>query len=110
MTPDICAEAADIAELVRERHATRDASGDELQWRDFAVLYRTHAQGEKLTEEFSQRNIPFTVTGIDVLESTPIRDLLAGLGVCVSSPVGIGLFRAAAVRPSMMTPKACDCS
>src|SRR5713101_3221197 len=106
MTPDICAEAADIAELVRERHATRDASGDELQWRDFAVLYRTHAQREKLTEEFSLRNIPFTVTGIDVLESTPIRDLLAVLRAVISSRDAISLFRAAALPQFEIDPKA----
>jgi len=106
MTPDICAEAADIAELVRERHATRDASDDELQWRDFAVLYRTHAQREKLTEEFSLRNIPFTVTGIDVLESTPIRDLLAVLRAVISSRDAISLFRAAALPQFEIDPKA----
>ncbi|HZR27697.1 MAG TPA: ATP-dependent DNA helicase [Terriglobales bacterium] len=97
MTPDICAEAADIADAIRERHGVASASGEELHWRDFAVLYRTHAQREKLTEEFSLRNIPFTVTGVDVLESTPIRDLLAVLRVIISFPNAISLFRMAAL-------------
>jgi len=101
MTPDICAEAADIADAVRERHGGASASGEELHWRDFAVLYRTHAQREKLTEEFSLRGIPFTVTGVDVLESAPIRDLLAVLRAIISSRGAINdaisLFRAAAL-------------
>ncbi|HTC94095.1 MAG TPA: ATP-dependent DNA helicase [Terriglobales bacterium] len=95
MTPDICAEAADIADAIREHHG--GAAGEELCWRDFAVLYRTHAQREKLTEEFSLRSIPFTVTGVDVLESTPIRDLLAVLRAIISSRDAISLFRVAAL-------------
>ncbi len=103
--PDFAAEAADIAEIIRERHSGASACGEELHWRDFAVLYRTHAQREKLTEEFSQRDVPFTVTGVDVLESAPIRDLLAVLRTVVSPRDAISLFRVAALPQFGIAPE-----
>ena len=105
ITPDFAAEAADIAEMIRERHSGASACGDEVKWRDFAVLYRTHAQREKLTEECSLRDVPFTVTGVDVLESAPIRDLLAVLRALVSPHDAISLFRVAALPQFGISPE-----
>jgi DNA helicase-2/ATP-dependent DNA helicase PcrA len=105
ITPDFPAEAADIAESIRERHGTTARDGKILRWRDFAVLYRTHSQREKITEEFSLRGIPFTVTGLDVLESAPVRDLLAVLRVVASPHDAINLFRAAALPQFGIAPE-----
>lgn len=105
ITADFGAEAADIAESIRESHASAAADGEELRWRDFAVLYRTHSQREKLTEEFSLRGVPFTVTGVDILESAPIRDLLAVLRALASPHDAISLFRAAALPQFGISPE-----
>jgi DNA helicase-2/ATP-dependent DNA helicase PcrA len=105
ITPDFAAEAADIAESIRERHGTAAHDGRVLRWRDFAVLYRTHAHREKITEEFSLRRIPFTVTGVDVLESAPVRDLLAILRVLASPHDAISLFRAASLPQFAISPE-----
>jgi len=42
-----------------------------------AVLYRQHMHREKVMEELAARNIPFIVTGLNVLETAMARDLLA---------------------------------
>jgi DNA helicase-2/ATP-dependent DNA helicase PcrA len=105
ITPEFAAEAADIAESIRERHGTLGRRGKRLRWRDFAVLYRTHAHREKITEECALRGIPFTVTGLDVLESAPVRDLLAVLRTVVSPHDAISLFRAAALPQFGVPPE-----
>jgi len=106
LASDPCAEAAEIAEAIRERHAHADGSRDRLRWREFAVLYRTHMHREQLTEEFSRRDIPFTVTGLDVLETRAIRDLLAALRAVVFTRDAISLFRVAALPQFGISPKA----
>ena len=58
-----------------------------------AVLYRQHIHREKLMEELSARDIPFIVIGMNVMETGPVRDLLA-LARAVANPGdGEGLFR-----------------
>ena len=106
MTTDICAEAADIAESIQEKHSRANTSSERLQWQEFAVLYRTHAHREQLTEELAARGIPFTVTGVNVLESGPIRDLVAALSAIVVARDAISLFRLAALPRFKISPTA----
>ncbi len=45
-----------------------------------AVLYRQHMQREEVMAELAAREIPFIVTGLNVLETAMARDLLALAG------------------------------
>jgi DNA helicase II / ATP-dependent DNA helicase PcrA len=66
-------EAAWVAdELQRLRGTGR-------RWRDFAVLYRKHAQRDHLVTELSQRKIPFVISRLSILEHPLVRDVLAYL-------------------------------
>jgi DNA helicase-2/ATP-dependent DNA helicase PcrA len=83
------AEAADIADEI-EQIRSNARPGDKTT---MAVLYRTHLHREKLMEELSAREIPFIVIGMNVMETGPVRDLLA-LARAVANPGdGEGLFR-----------------
>ncbi|REJ36795.1 MAG: DNA helicase PcrA, partial [Bacillota bacterium] len=49
-------------------------------YRDFAILYRTHAQSRTFEEEFIRRGIPYRiVSGVRFYERKEIKDLLAYL-------------------------------
>ena len=66
-------EASDIAEQILELQRTRP--GREPY--SMAVLYRSHANREKLMEELAAREIPFLVKAMDVLDTAVVRDVLA---------------------------------
>jgi DNA helicase-2/ATP-dependent DNA helicase PcrA len=85
-------EAADlINELRSKRRQLR------CPWSSFAVLYRTHSHRDELVEELIQNSIPFTIENMDVLDTSEVRDLLAGLGAAVSVGDSASLFRVAAM-------------
>ena len=65
-------------------------------WQDFAVLYRNHFNRVALVEQFVQRDIPFTVEGVDLLETAAVRDLLAALRA-IEGDDSVGLLRVAAL-------------
>src|SRR5262249_3750484 len=48
-------------------------------WRDFAILYRSHAHRDELVRELSRRQIPFVITRLSILEHPLVRDVLAYL-------------------------------
>ena len=82
-------EAADVADEIEQlRNNARPGEKNTL-----AVLYRQHSHREKLMEELAARDIPFIVIGMNVMETGPVRDLLA-LARAVANPGdGEGLFR-----------------
>ena len=94
-------EAEDIAMTIRARK--RSLGG---HWRDFAVLYRTHAHREEVMEQLSDAGIPFAVETMDVLDTPQIRDLLACVGAVVDPADSISLFRAAALPEFAIDPLA----
>ena len=51
-------------------------------WRDFAVLYRQHNYRDDVVQRLRERDIPFEVAGVDLLETSEVRDLLAVLRPC----------------------------
>src|ERR1700687_29237 len=51
---------------------------------DLAVLYRQHSHRDELVHEFAERGIPFTIEGLDVLDTPEVRDVLACLTAAVS--------------------------
>src|SRR6476620_5873434 len=65
-------EAAVIGEEIAQlRSQQRPGEGS------MAVLYRQHMQREEVMAELAAREIPFIVTGLNVLETAMARDLLA---------------------------------
>src|SRR5271157_368918 len=87
----LASEAAYVAQEIARMHR-----GDGRAWKDFAVLYRNHSHRNALVEQFMERNIPFTVTGLDLLETAEVRDLLAGLHAIVGRDP-VSLLRVAAL-------------
>ena len=83
-------EATFVArEIIRMHDAGRP-------WRDFAVLYHNHKHRNELVEQLMQRDIPFTVAGVDLLQTSEVRDLLSALRVMEGGDP-VGLLRVAAL-------------
>jgi superfamily I DNA/RNA helicase/RecB family exonuclease len=85
-------ESADLLISIRRKQKQL-----KCQWRDFAVLYRSHLHRDEIAEELARRQIPFTIENFDVLDAPEVRDLLACLAAVVSPSDGAGLFRVAAL-------------
>jgi ATP-dependent DNA helicase UvrD/PcrA len=66
-------EAAWVAGEIEKRHA----AGEE--WRNFAVLYRKHANRHALVDTLRARRVPFVIRKFSILTNTLFRDLLAYL-------------------------------
>ena len=85
-------EAADLAGQIRRKRKEHRCA-----WSEFAVLYRQHNHREELVQELAERGIPFSIEGLDVLDTPEVRDLVACLNVAVAPNDGAGLFRVAAL-------------
>jgi DNA helicase-2/ATP-dependent DNA helicase PcrA len=85
-------EAAVIGEEIAQLRSNRRA--DECS---MAVLYRQHMQREDLMAELAARDIPFIVTGLNVLETAMARDLLALAGAVGNDNDVDSLFRVCAL-------------
>jgi DNA helicase-2/ATP-dependent DNA helicase PcrA len=83
-------EAAFVAQEISRMHQAG------RPWQDFAVLYRNHFNRVALVEQLAQRDIPFTVDGVDLLETPAVRDLLAVLRA-IEGNDPVGLLRVAAL-------------
>ncbi|HZI55779.1 MAG TPA: ATP-dependent helicase, partial [Verrucomicrobiae bacterium] len=85
-------EAAVIGEEIVQLRSNQCA--DECP---MAVLYRQHMQREDLMAELAARDIPFIVTGLNVLETAMARDLLALSGAVGNDNDVDSLFRVCAL-------------
>ena len=85
-------EAADVARRIQKKRKER-----RCDWKRFAVLYRQHSHREELVKELAERNIPFSIEGLDVLDTPDVRDVMACLGVAVNPKDAANLFRVAAL-------------
>lgn len=85
-------EAADLARRIQQ---TRKA--ERCAWKVFAVLYRLHNHRDELVRELAQRGIPFSIEGLDVLDTPEVRDAIACLAAAVSPNDAASLFRVAAL-------------
>lgn len=92
-------EAADVASRIRKKRKEL-----RCEWKRFAVLYRQHSHREELVKELAERNIPFTIEGLDVLDTPEVRDLLACLGAAVNPKDAANLFRVAALPQFAIDP------
>jgi DNA helicase II / ATP-dependent DNA helicase PcrA len=87
-------EAADLARRMQKR---RNDKEPRCRWSDFAVLSRLHSHREELVHEFAERGIPFSIEGLDVLDTPEVRDVVACLTAAVSPNDAASLFRVAAL-------------
>jgi DNA helicase-2/ATP-dependent DNA helicase PcrA len=83
---DIQSEAAFVTQEIAHMHD----SG--RRWRDVAVLYRNHRNRDAMVEQLIQRDIPYTVEGIDLLETAEVRDLLSAIRAIEGGDT-VGLLR-----------------
>jgi DNA helicase II / ATP-dependent DNA helicase PcrA len=86
-------EAADVADSIL---ALR--KGSRAAWSNFAVLYRSHLAARQLISELGARGIPFVVTGVDLFNTSVLRDLVSVLHCLYSFEEHVSLFRLA-TRP-----------
>ncbi|HVO59729.1 MAG TPA: ATP-dependent DNA helicase [Terriglobales bacterium] len=92
-------EAADVVGTIRKKQRQLRCS-----WDRFAVIYRNHFHRDEIVAELSRCGIPYSIEGMDVLDVSEVRDLLACLGCVVSLSDSASLFRVVAfphfkVRP-----------
>ena len=85
-------EASDLA-----RRIQKIRKQERCRWSEFAVLSRLHSHREELVHEFSERGIPFSIEGLDVLDTPEVRDVVACLTAAVSPNDAASLFRVAAL-------------
>src|SRR5271166_431121 len=102
-------EAADLAYRIqkkrKENNRDRDLDHDQrCRWSDFAVLYRAHQNRNELVREFTERGIPFSIEGLDILDTPEVRDAVACLTVAVSPNDAASLFRVAALPQFGVNP------
>jgi DNA helicase-2/ATP-dependent DNA helicase PcrA len=88
---NLTSEAAFVAEEIARMYGA-----EKRRWSDFAVLYRSHAHGYSLAEELLRRDIPFNVTGCDLLSTAEVRDMLATLKAVIGGDA-VSLLRSAAL-------------
>nr|MDP9263457.1 ATP-dependent helicase [Acidobacteriota bacterium] len=96
---DARTEAAEVARTIRER---QEALG--CPWSDFAILYRQHNHRRMAVEELERKGVPYAVGGLDVLETGPVRDLLACMRVVESNADLVSLLRLAAQPQFALDP------
>jgi superfamily I DNA/RNA helicase/RecB family exonuclease len=102
-------EAADLAYRIQKKHKDKDKDKDKdkeqrCQWSDFAVLYRAHNNRDELVRELTERGIPFSIEGLDVLDTPEVRDVVACLTSAVSPNDAASLFRVAALPQFGINP------
>jgi superfamily I DNA/RNA helicase/RecB family exonuclease len=85
-------EAADVARRIQKKRKEL-----RCEWRRFAVLYRQHNHRYELVTELAERGIPFSIEGLDVLDTAEVRDALACLSAAVNPKDPANLFRVAAL-------------
>ena len=93
-------EASDVTSLLRQRQRQL-----RCKWSDFAVLYRQHLHRDELVEQLGERGIPYTIEGMDVMDTGEARDLFACLGAVVSANDDACLFRVAALSQFSIDPE-----
>ena len=67
------------------------------KWRTFAVLYRSHAHGDKLVAELKDRKIPFVIKNLSVLSHRLVRDLVAYLRLIEQTADNVACARVLAI-------------
>lgn len=90
-----------IAETMNERHEANfiisqieDLSAKGHQIKDFAVLYRTHAQSRSVEEAFIMRGFPYQIIGgLKFYDRKEIKDILSYLKLIINPADSLALER-----------------
>ncbi|MCI8631329.1 MAG: UvrD-helicase domain-containing protein [Firmicutes bacterium] len=70
------------------------AEGRKLEYRDFAVLYRTNAQSRNFEDAFSRNDIPYRVLGgLRYYDRKEIKDMMAYMRLAHNSADDLSLMR-----------------
>lgn len=85
-------EATDLVSTLLERRRR-----SRCDWKDIGILYRSHLHREEAAAELARNKIPFSIEGLDVMDTAEVRDLLACLGTVVSPADSAALFRVTAL-------------
>jgi DNA helicase II / ATP-dependent DNA helicase PcrA len=94
------AEAPDVAQIIEDtKHRSR------CQWKDFAVLYRSHVHRDEVVQELADRKIPFSIENMDVSDTPEVRDLFACVAAVVDMTSDAHLFRVAALPQFEVDPE-----
>lgn len=82
-------EAEFVADRINLLHQKMNMS-----YKDFAVLYRTHAMSRVIEEVFFRRGIPYTIVGgLEFYQRKEIKDLLAYLRLLINPRDTVSLTR-----------------
>ncbi len=73
------------------------------RWGELAVIYRNHFNRDEVVQRLRERNIPFVVEGVDLLETSEVRDLLAVLNV-IRAGDAVSVVRVAALPQFKVDP------
>jgi DNA helicase II / ATP-dependent DNA helicase PcrA len=92
-------EAADIARRIRKMRKESRCC-----WSDFAVLSRLHGHRDELVQELTECGIPFSIEGLDILNTPEVRDIIACLTAATSPNDAASLFRVAALPHFAIDP------
>src|SRR5437868_6612827 len=93
-------ECFDLGKVIQERRRRL-----RCEWKDFAILYRAHPHRDQVAVELAERQIPFSIENMDVMDMPEARDLFACLGAVVSPDDGASLFRVAALPQFDIDPE-----
>ncbi len=93
-------EAIDVVATIRKKQRELRCS-----WDRFAIIYRNHLHRDEVVGELSRYGIPYSIEGMDVLDTSEVRDLLACLGSVVSISDSASLFRVVALPQFGIKPE-----
>jgi superfamily I DNA/RNA helicase/RecB family exonuclease len=93
-------ECFDLGKVIQEKRRRL-----RCEWKDFAILYRAHPHRDQVAVELAERQIPFSIENMDVMDMLEARDLFACLGAVVSPEDGASLFRVAALPQFDIDPE-----
>jgi superfamily I DNA/RNA helicase/RecB family exonuclease len=93
-------ECFDLGKVIQEKRRRL-----RCEWKDFAILYRAHPHRDQVAVELAERQIPFSIENMDVMDMPEARDLFACLGAVVSPDDGASLFRVAALPQFDIDPE-----
>ncbi|MEM8502919.1 MAG: DNA helicase PcrA [Cyanobacteria bacterium P01_D01_bin.1] len=82
------------AEYVVGQIRNLELKNPELQWKDFAILYRTNAQSRAMEEVLTRFSIPYRVVGgLRFYDRREIKDMLAYMRLVVNPADSVSLKR-----------------
>jgi len=93
------AEAPDVVRIIEEtrRHSR-------CQWKDFAILYRSHVNRDDVVHHLAEHEMAFSIENMDVSDTPEVRDLFACVAAVVDLTSDASLFRVAALSQFNVDP------